>query len=69
MEKIPANKARQGRRGYHILTVLVVGLVLAAAVWFFLELYGEAIDTGSVQESGGVETTPGQPGEQPNANP
>jgi hypothetical protein len=69
VEKIPATKARQGRRGYQILTVLVVGLALAAAVWFFLEIYGEAIDAGSVQAPGGVETAPGQSGEQPNTNP
>lgn len=67
MDKIPANKARQGRWGAPILLVLVIGLALAAAIWFALEIYGEAIDTQSAGEPGAVQT--GETGEQPNANP
>jgi hypothetical protein len=49
---IPTNRARQGRRGYHVLLVLVVGLALAGVVWLGLEFYGEAIDTHSTDQSG-----------------
>ena len=59
-EKIPTNKARQGRWGTQVLVVLVVGLALAGAVWLGLEFYGEAIDTRSTGQPGAV---------QPNANP
>ncbi len=43
--KIPAYKARQGRRGTQVLVILVTALVLAGAVWLGLEFYGEAIDS------------------------
>jgi hypothetical protein len=59
-ERIPTNKARQGRWGWQVLLVLVVGLALAGAVWLGLEFYGEAIDTQSAGAPGAV---------QPNANP
>ena len=59
-EKIPTNKARQGRWGTQVLVVLVVGLALAGAVWLGLEFYGEAIDTESTGEPGAA---------QPNVNP
>jgi hypothetical protein len=39
VEKISANKARQGRRGAHLLAILVVGLLLAAAVWVAVEYF------------------------------
>jgi hypothetical protein len=59
-ERIPTNKARQGRWGWQVLLVLVVGLALAGAVWLGLEFYGEAIDTESAGAPGAV---------QPNASP
>ena len=59
-EKIPTDKARQGRWGTQVLVVLVVGLALAGAVWLGLEFYGEAIDAESTGEPCAV---------QPNANP
>lgn len=52
MIKVSAREARQGRRGIQIFFVLVVGLLLAAIVWLGLEFYGEAIDTGSVEQPG-----------------
>ncbi len=57
-EKISATKAKQGRRGIQVLYVLVVGLALAVLVWVGLEFYGEAIDTGSNDSPGAVETNP-----------
>lgn len=67
-ERIPTNKARQGRRGVQVLIILVVGLALAGAIWLGLEFYGEAIDTQSLGKPGAVEPNaqpgtaqPGQP--------
>lgn len=61
-ERIPTDKARQGRWGYQVLIVLVVALALAAVVWLGLEFYGEAIDTQSTGEPGAVEQNATQPG-------
>ena len=44
MVKIEPEKARQGRWGWHMLMVLIVGLVLAVIAWMGLEFYGERID-------------------------
>jgi hypothetical protein len=55
-ERIPTNKARQGRWGAQVLLVLVVGLALAGAVWLGLEFYGESIDTQSAGQPGAVQS-------------
>lgn len=69
-DRIPTNKARQGRRGSQVLAVLVVALALSGAVWLGLEFYGEAIDTQSSGQPGAVEQTTTQPGTaQPQTNP
>ncbi len=34
---VPAEKAKQGRRGTHLLAILLIGLVLVAAVWLVVE--------------------------------
>jgi hypothetical protein len=60
-EKIPTNKARQGGWGYQVLMVLVIALALAGAVWLGLEFYGEAIDTDSIEQPGGVQPDAAQP--------
>jgi cytochrome c-type biogenesis protein CcmH/NrfG len=39
-EELPATKARQGRTGRRILTVLVVALILAFIVWVPVEIWG-----------------------------
>ncbi|MEI1250293.1 hypothetical protein [Rhizobium aouanii] len=54
-EQIPPVKARQGRMGYRILTVLIVALVLAFVVWIPVEIWGN-------REA--EEVAPQQPGEQ-----
>lgn len=54
-KEISETKARQGRRGYPVLVVLLVSLALACAVWFVVEIYGTAIQTPQTQTSG----TPG----------
>jgi ABC-type anion transport system duplicated permease subunit len=48
-------KARQGRTGYRILTVLIVALVLAFVVWIPVEIWGK-------REAN--EVAPQQPGQQ-----
>ncbi|NEK14645.1 hypothetical protein [Rhizobium leguminosarum] len=54
-ELIPPVKARQGRTGYRILTVLIVALVLAFVVWIPVEIWGN-------REAN--EVAPQQPGQQ-----
>ncbi|TAU33936.1 hypothetical protein ELI20_24200 [Rhizobium ruizarguesonis] len=54
-ELIPLVKARQGRTGYRILTVLIVALVLAFVVWIPVEIWGK-------REAN--EVAPQQPGQQ-----
>ncbi|MET0747777.1 MAG: hypothetical protein ABWY49_06275 [Rhizobium sp.] len=39
-EQLPAGKARQGRSGRRVLTVLVAALVLAFIVWIPVEIWG-----------------------------
>lgn len=47
-EKIPEEKAKQGRRGTHVLSILLISLVLALIVWAAVEFYGRtSADTGS----------------------
>ncbi len=55
MTKIPTNKARQAGRGGQVLLILIVRLALAGAIWLGLEFYGEAIDSGSVEQPGGIQ--------------
>lgn len=43
-EKTTPEKARQGRRGFPVLLVLVFGLLLAAVVWWGVEVYGLMLD-------------------------
>ena len=50
-QEISTNKARQGRKGWHVLVILVSALVLVAIVWAGVELYGEWIDSSVVDQS------------------
>ena len=45
----PVDKARQGRRGWRVLTVLVASLALLAIGWAVVEFYGQAIEPGPEQ--------------------
>lgn len=40
---IPTDKARQGRGRGRVLVILVVSLILAAIVWWLVEIYGSQI--------------------------
>jgi len=66
-EKITTNEARQGGRGYQVLVVLVVGLALAGAAWLGLEVFGETIDTNSMEQPGAVQSGTPQPAPEPGA--
>ena len=41
---VSQDRARQGHWGGRVLLILVLGLVLAAAVWIGVELYGQMIE-------------------------
>lgn len=43
-KQVPETKAKQGGSGRKILIVMIASLVLAGIVWFFVAIYGEAID-------------------------
>lgn len=40
MKKVPAEDARQGRKGIPVLVVLLCSLLLAIVFWIGLETYG-----------------------------
>lgn len=58
---VPADKARQGRRGRHVLIILIVGLILALIAWGVAEFYGEAIDPPGGTESATAAPMPDDP--------
>jgi hypothetical protein len=43
IKTVLTDKARQGHRGTHMLIVLIAALLLAAAAWAAVEIYGAAI--------------------------
>ena len=51
---ISTDKARQAGWGRPVLVVLIVGLLLAMAVWAGVEFWGEQIDTPAADNPGGV---------------
>ena len=61
---LPTDKARQGRRGFPVVIVLICGLLLAMAVWWGVEIYGESLDNSQkveLQRSTDDPTTPTGP--------
>lgn len=48
-KEISETRARQGRKGYPVLVVLLVSLALLCAVWFAVEMYGSSIETPQTQ--------------------
>lgn len=55
------DKARQGRRGFPVFIVLVCGLLLAMAVWWGVEIYGENLDENQNVELQGSQDQPEAP--------
>lgn len=61
------DKARQGRRGFPVVVVLVCGLLLAMAVWWGVEIYGQRLDDSQkieLQQSRDAPETPTGPVEE-----
>lgn len=48
---ITAPRARQGAWGRPVLLVLIVSLILAALVWWGVEMYGNAIQSPNTNAS------------------
>lgn len=61
MSRIPPTKARQGRRGWQVLVVLVTALILAMVAWWVAEIYGEAIEPNNPVAEPGPEVVPETP--------
>ena len=53
-KSVTHERARQGHWGRRAFLVLVVGLVLAAAVWVGVEIYGEMIEPPGVDLPGNL---------------
>jgi hypothetical protein len=53
---IPTDKARQGRRGWHVLLILICALLLAAVAWFAVEFYGKSIEPAADQPAPASQT-------------
>jgi len=69
-EELSPEQARQGRWGWQVLMVLVVGLLLAMGVWWGVEIYGENIAPAPEAEIGNPSNTPAPaPSEQAPVNP
>ncbi|WP_144222561.1 hypothetical protein [Mesorhizobium amorphae] len=49
LKKIPEEKAKQGRRGTHVLWILIVSLLLAVIAWGAVEIYGRKSADGEVR--------------------
>lgn len=41
---VPEEKAKQGRSGYRILTILIASLLLLSIGWYAVEQYGDVIE-------------------------
>lgn len=61
-QKIPAEKARQGRKGAHVLRILLVSLLLALLVWGGTEIYGRWTSASENAPSAEQDQMPGQRG-------
>ena len=46
---VKEEKAKQGRSGTRVLTILIAAIILAMLAWFVSENYGEAIDEQPTQ--------------------
>jgi len=63
------DQARQGRWGWQVLMVLVIGLILAMGVWWGVEIYGETIAPEPETEIGNPATSPAPPPATPSTPP
>jgi hypothetical protein len=49
LETLSTDRARQGRRGRHVLVILISALILVAIAWAGVEMYGKSIAPPSDQ--------------------
>lgn len=67
-KEVKPTEARQGRKGWQVLVILVCALILVAIVWWAVGWYGEAIDpddpVGGEPIEQPEEVTPTQPPEE-----
>ncbi len=67
--KVEPTRARQGRRGTPVLIILVMALILLAVGWWFVEIYGQAIEpddpVGGAPIEQPAEVSPATPAEEP----
>jgi hypothetical protein len=73
VKTVGTNKARQGRRGYQVLVILVCALVLALIVWWGVGIYGGAIapedPVGGAPTEQPAEVAPGAEATDPAVSP
>ncbi len=67
--ELPANKARQGRWGVHVFTILAISLVLVGLVWMAVEFYGRAIEPESTGATVTQSAVAPPPASQPTSTP
>lgn len=53
VQNISSQDARQGRQGTQMRNVLMISLILAAIIWFGLEIYGTMINTNENMSANG----------------
>jgi cytoskeletal protein RodZ len=74
-KEIKPTEARQGRRGWQVLVILICALILVGIVWWGVGIYGTAIEpdepVGGEPAEQPEEMTPTQPAEptEPEATP
>lgn len=66
-KKVEPTKARQGRSGTRVLTVLLAALILAMIVWWGVGMFGETIEPNDqvggapAEQPAGTQDTPVTP--------
>lgn len=50
---VPEEKAKQGRSGIRILTILIASLLLLSIGWYAVEKYGDVIETPQTRTAPG----------------
>lgn len=66
-KQVDPNKARQGRPGTRVLTILLSALILAMIVWWGVGLFGESIQPDDpvggapAEQSGETQDAPAAP--------
>jgi ABC-type uncharacterized transport system permease subunit len=59
-KELPAIEAKQGRKGYRVLAVLIVALILAAIVWVLTDFWGRETTPATAPQGQITTTAPSQ---------